>query len=227
MFPPICLLAVQGITYPIVRFFTESQVYEVADPILLVRLLEKELASNLMERLYIEAFRPFERPPDLRQLDVFEDVSWYGTSQFDSIYNDNKPYMYELRRNLDHFISGPAFKIEPVGFSVNEAVFRVRNEVDGYLHYNDGWSKYWQAYDGAKEIPVRIANHNSKAVFLKKGDHHIRFVFNPIHYRLSLAAYYFGLFASLMIISVCIYGLRRTTLSEKKMTGCLRPHGAS
>lgn len=92
--------------------------------------------------------------------------------------------------------------IEPtiISFTPNELVVNVYNATAGFFIYDDGWSRYWEAYDNGNRIPLYIANYNSKAVFLSEGSHQIHFVFNPLPYKFALYSYYFGLIVTIFII---------------------------
>ncbi len=128
-------------------------------------------------------------------------------------YINKNGQLIELTRNrLNSLLNTALYTLKVEEFSPNDIIISVKTITDGYLYYADGWSKYWQAFDNGKEIPVFVANYNSKAVFLDKGDHLVRFVFNPRHYRIGLAAYYAGLVISIGIIIFLLVKNRNAVL---------------
>ncbi|MDA8434323.1 MAG: hypothetical protein M0Z60_15370, partial [Nitrospiraceae bacterium] len=93
----------------------------------------------------------------------------------------NRTLMEDARSDAGRFLNTKGYSLSVQEFSPNDIAISVKNDKDGYLLYGDGWSRYWRAFDGESEIPVEIANYNSKAVYLKKGLHTVRFVFDPVH----------------------------------------------
>lgn len=83
---------------------------------------------------------------------------------------------------------------------MNEITIELSNNTSGYLLYNDGWSKYWKAYVDNVNKPIEIANYNSKAVYLERGLHEVKFVFEPMHYKYALICYLLALLSSFLLI---------------------------
>lgn len=202
-------LAIGGVSRPIVRFFPANDVVgydrkqalqyyaqakddEIADRLLIETTDEPDMSAGLGE---IKDFKNYE---DIYELDperevLQEFVSWYSTEQGKDPKND--------RNNLDRYFRTPEYSLAVERFSPNDITISLQNTTGGYLYYGDGWSKYWRAFDGNQEIPLRIANYNSKAVFLGKGTHSVRFVFDPVHYKVGLALYYCALSVLCGVIS--------------------------
>lgn len=67
----------------------------------------------------------------------------------------------------------------------------------GVLVLTDAYHRGWRAYLDGREVPVYLANYVARAVGLPAGEHHVRFVFDPLSWRLgrgiSLAAALFVL----------------------------------
>ncbi len=201
-------LTLGGVSYPIVRFFPANDTIKY-DRKQTLQHLARAKAEEIPHRLLIEIGKPampealgelkdFAEYEDLRELNpdldlLQEFTSWYLTQQGQALK--------DRRDNFDRFLHTPEYSLAVQEFSLNDITVSVKNDNDGYLFYGDGWSKYWRAFDGDREIPLSIANYNSKAVYLEKGAHTVRFVFDPRHYKIGLAFYYCGLFFLIGIIS--------------------------
>jgi hypothetical protein len=200
--------ALNGMLYPIIQFFPTNRVVPVSDKKELLNLYATNGADLAPYWLFVED--PTNQSIPLRQLDNFsqyEDVEWLNQpylfySQAAAYY----AYYAGSRNDVRQFLESPFWSIQVTRYSLNEIGIHIKNNLDGYLYYNDGWSRYWRAFDGDRELPVLIANYNFKAVFLTRGDHHIRFIFVPVHYKVALLAYYSGLFS--VVIAIGFFFLR-------------------
>lgn len=204
MLSPEKQFAVNGIFYPVVRFFPLDQAVEFNDKQTVLSAIEKTEPGTLKDSLFIEKIDRQINPFEVKDLREYEDVTWVWKRHLGPLYIKNIPFMARERMNLESFLTAQEYFVNVERFSINDIVIRVANNVDGYLYYGDGWSRYWQAFDGDRELPVWIANYNSKAVFLGKGEHRIRFVFNPKPYKIALILYYAGLLLSVVLIGYFI-----------------------
>ncbi len=209
-------LALSGVIRPVVRFFPLQRVYTVAGRSELLNFLaaadERQLADSLfVERNAggnmpsrseeIKPLSSYDNAPDLTPVNLIYASNSYVTRHAQDIYSARD----ELANNLN----SPAPQIRVTDFSGNEMTAVIRNDVDGYFLYNDGWSRYWEAYDNGVKTTVYAANYNAKAVFLTAGEHKVRFVFNPVHYKMALAAYCFGFAVAVFMIGYHYVRVRR------------------
>lgn len=198
-----------GCVYPILRFFPNDKVKVFEDKKgLLNYFAEADDPWTLGQYLHVEKGgegADHIEQKGIQSLDQSEDVLWlrkdHVTAAYAKFLDREEKRLKEIRENLDQYLDTPEYKLSVKKFSPNEIVISVNNDIDGYLYYNDGWSKYWKAYDGDIEVPIKIANYNFKAVFLEEGGHVIRFVYNPGHYKLGLIAYYIGTLFCLFFIA--------------------------
>lgn len=201
LLPPENQLALDGVFYPVIRFFPLDRVLIAGNQKKLLHYLQKAEVGALSDHLYIEGKGSALRHPGGEiDLNAYEDLSWFQTDQLFVAYKKYIPYMKTIRSDLDSYLTTQDYSLRVAGFSINDILISVENKTDGYLLYNAGWSKYWQAFEGEREIPVVVANYNSKAVFLAGGSHLVRFVFNPRHYKIALVLYYAGLLLSFLFI---------------------------
>lgn len=198
-----------GLIYPIIRFYPNDKIKVFKDK---RRLLD--YFSSVDDPWMLEKYLFIEENETkgagsigrarLQDINQFEDVSWlrpdyimYSYSEF--LHREQKRFK-EIRKNLNQYLATQEYQLTVEEFNPNGITISVKNQIDGYLYYNDGWSEYWRAYDGGREIPIKTANYNFKAVFLEKGAHVIKFVYAPIHYRLGLILYLGGFLFAFIII---------------------------
>ncbi len=210
-------MAVDGVIYPILRFFPLDRVSRAGSQAELIEYFQRTDIQSLGERLFVEPAESLA-PRQTREMDLnaFQDLDWFNTDLISRTLQDIMPYMEAVRQKAGSFFKTADFRIRVSRFTVNDIILAVENKIPGYLQYNDGWSRYWKAYDGEKEIPIVIANYNSKAVFLAPGTHSIHFVFDPRHYKIALLLYYIAL-----VITAA--GIFLLTKAQKKRPGNAGP----
>jgi len=220
-------LVLSGVVYPNLGFFPTERSIIRADRRELLDFLASAEAESLSGSVFLEK-APAERaslnPVELQRLDRYPKIDWLDPSYVGNYFLPRYlekwgPLINSLRADPGGYLATPEHAVSVSGFTPNEAVFSVRNYRDGYLLYNDGWSRYWQAFENNREIPVVPANYNSKAVFLQRGEHTIRFVFNPVHYKIGLAAYYLGLLVTACMAGFFLYrkGRLRSCVSSQQV----------
>lgn len=194
-----------GIVYPVVGFYENSKV-KIIDKKNLLKIFSKEKSDMLQKYLFIEDNKndTLKNTEKLKPLNMYENVTWLMQDNIINFYDyfleRELPKLNEIRNNINRYLNTKEYSINIKEFTPNKMMIIVKNKLDGYLYYNDAYSKYWRAYDRDKEIPIKIANYNFKAVFLEKGEHTISFVYEPVHYKLSLIMYYLGLLFSIILI---------------------------
>jgi len=199
--------AITGVMHPIVRFFPLDHITWGRDSHEVFASLRSSEVRTLGGRLYLEQ-ESATRHQDIKKIDFTEmkNVPWFGQNEVGQIYRSYIPYMKEIRMDLGNLLNTDEYRVHVDRFSINDIVISVENRVNGYLLYNDGWSKYWKAYDRGQELPVVVANYNSKAVFLPPGNHLVRLVFSPTYYQTALVLYYAGLLIS--CVSIAVFWIR-------------------
>jgi len=211
-------LRLTGVVYPIIGFFPMDRVRTVTNRKDLLAFYATAPEDEVSGLLFVEDAGRRPALPDSKKelgpLAEYESVAWLDPSYMNGFISDymmkNQELLNAIRENVDKYLDTPLSSLRLTGFSPNEVKLTVSNSGDGYLYYNDGWSRYWRAYDGPREIPVVIANYNSKAVFLGRGEHAVRFVFDPTHYKLGLASYYAGLLLSASMAALSLLRLRQS-----------------
>lgn len=213
-------LAISGVLRPVVRFFPHDAVTYINDKPQLLEYLSSEQPENLLDSLFIEDPSGSKSLPGRRtelgatsEYETIPIIDQYNVSKY---LSERWPDMESARRNIYSFLNTPSYSVSVTDFSINDVAVTVDNLVDGYLLYNDGWSKYWEAYDGERRLPVMIANYNSKAVFLPKGRHNVKFVFNPVPYKIGLLLCISALMASCLFMLVLFFRRNREPYEEDR-----------
>lgn len=92
----------------------------------------------------------------------------------------------------------------------NSFDMKVSTDKTGILYWADGYDKWWHAYIDGKEVPIYRANINFKAIVLPKGEHIVRFIYNPILFKAGLYAFYGSLIIS-VIASLTLFIFHKNT----------------
>jgi hypothetical protein len=81
----------------------------------------------------------------------------------------------------------------------------------GVLVLTDAYNRGWRAYlEDGREIPVYIANYVARAVGLPPGEHTVRFVFDPLSWRLGRAISLTALAFALAVLSSRLWARARS-----------------
>lgn len=196
-----------GVVFPIVSFFPMDKVVETDKHELLGKYMTNgDDLDDLWRYLYIQKDVQRNLQVEMKEFDAYEDVLGLQPNYAAELFNKKSQEPESGFRDLmtiarTEFIQQSQY-IEVTDLSPNEVNIKINNAVDGYLYYNDGWSRYWKAFEGGKELPVRIADYNFKAVFINCGEHNVRFVFDPVHYKVGLMLFYMSMSATVVLIGL-------------------------
>lgn len=84
-------------------------------------------------------------------------------------------------------------KITVVSFNPNEIILKTNTDEDCFLYYSDGFDKAWRVFVDGKEGKVYKTNLAFKSAIIEKGDHSVRFIYDPKFYKFGLLCYFVGL----------------------------------
>lgn len=215
---PVRQFTLGGITMPVARFFPAEAAVRLEnrrDVLVAVATAgEEALRSNIyLEKKEAEPLAPGMNPDASAGLHQIPDAYWLTEKALLKSYKDyfkaNGAWVEELKNSHSAALKSRAPGVPRVtGFSPNRIIMQVEAPVDGYLYYNDGYSRYWRAFDNAKEVKVEPANYNSKAVFLNKGEHTVVLAYDPSGYVTALVLYFIGM-SSLMLLLAYLCVKRR------------------
>ncbi|TAN60152.1 hypothetical protein EPN18_09165 [bacterium] len=209
-----------GMTASIFRFFPEGKTVILKDRREVLSYLSIAPAYALSDTLALERGSVPEntRGADgtFAGLDKYEDMPSLEKNNINLAHAGFARNTGVHLTNLDiyNYMNTGEFSLKVESFSPNSLTVNVKNSVNGYLYYNDGWSKYWRAFDNGVETEVKPANYAFKAVFLKSGTHTVTFAYRPIAYLISLYAYFAALSVTVIVIAVFSYR-NRDILTDK------------
>jgi hypothetical protein len=222
--PIINQFYISGMVRPIISYYTADRAIWKEKEDILSFFVQADL-DELNKFVFLEkediVNYQLGTPIDFKELGDFDDVEGLDLRSIDRLYSrftqSNKTKIMKIPTSISKHLKTSDYEIEVRNFSPNKLELSARNRKDGYLVYNDGWSRYWKVYDNGQEVPVYPADYNGKAVFLEKGEHTILFVFDPAHYRMALWGYYAGLMTCLVMIA--FFGFRSHRLSLQASNG--------
>jgi hypothetical protein len=209
-----------GMAMPIIRFFPEGKTVMLKDRREVLNYLSTVPAYSLFDTLALER----ESAPENARgavgsftgLDKYEDMPSLDKEKIKLAFTNfmKNSGVYLNGKDINGYMNNPEFNLKVEAFSPNGLTLKVKNFSDGYLYYNDGWSKYWRAFDNGIETEIRPANYAFKAVFLKSGEHTVTFAYRPVAYLISVYAYFAALFVTVVACAVVLF-LNRGIFTEK------------
>ena len=75
--------------------------------------------------------------------------------------------------------------IDIIKYQPNKIDIYANLEKPGFLVLSEIWYPGWKAYDNNKEVEVLKANYIFRSLYLKKGNHNITFIYDPISYKIG------------------------------------------
>lgn len=112
-------------------------------------------------------------------------------------------------KNLSSIENPELGKIKVRHYNPNELALEVDSKQDCFLYYGDGYDKSWRGFIDGKEDKVYKANLAFKAIIVPRGNHEVRFLYDPKFYKVSLFCYFVGM---LVLVAVSI----KTTIAYFK-----------
>lgn len=97
------------------------------------------------------------------------------------------------KKNNGSFQQAPITSYKP-----DEIIIQTTLDNPGYLILSEMWFPGWKAFDNEKEVPILKANYLFRGIYLTKGNHNIRFIYDPISYKI-------GFVTSLVTLLFCIW----------------------
>lgn len=83
--------------------------------------------------------------------------------------------------------------IKVLAFDPNGILLEVDSEEDGFLYYSDVFDKSWRVFVDGRENKIYRTNMAFKSVIVEKGDHIVRFVYDPALYKIAIFCYFTGI----------------------------------
>lgn len=115
------------------------------------------------------------------------------------------PPMYAYLEGYDdiNYEESEWWRIEVISFNPNEIVANVYADRDGFLYYSDNFDKAWRVFIDGREGKIYKTNLSFKSVIVNKGNHIVRFIYDPKLYKITLFCYFAGILISLAML-ICV-----------------------
>jgi len=107
----------------------------------------------------------------------------------------------------------PSQPVEVVEATFNTYAVRAQVAVPSLLVYSDTYYEGWRAFVDGGEVPIARANHAFKAVRVDPGEHLVRFVFDPLSFRIGAAVSGLGL---VFVVGLLCWSVWRSTRARMR-----------
>ena len=93
-------------------------------------------------------------------------------------------------------------------YEASKSVINIESEEGGLLFVSDSWYPGWKAFVDGKEVDILRANYSFRAIPVEKGEHVVRFVYEPTSLRNGFIAAAASIFL-LGILALLFFGKNR------------------
>lgn len=93
-----------------------------------------------------------------------------------------------------------------ISYGLNDVTIKAQMENPGFLVLTDIYYPGWKAFVDRQERELYRADYIFRAVYLEAGDHQVRFVFEPLSFKIGLYLTLFALLASITAIGYSVVG---------------------
>ncbi len=100
-------------------------------------------------------------------------------------------------------VGGLSNEVEFIVQKNNELHLRVKAKENALLVLSDTYYPGWKAFVDGEEVKIYRANYNFRAIPLKPGGHEIKFVYNPISFKIGM------LMSLFTLVGVVVYFVRK------------------
>ena len=110
-----------------------------------------------------------------------------------------------LEKEIDKPLTnlGEFEEVEITHSSPTEILMDFELSEPGFLFLSETWYPGWKAYDNGKEVEIYKTNYFMKSVYLEEGGHDVRFVFEPISFKIG------SLITKISILALVIFFILR------------------
>jgi len=181
---PLKQLFTSNVFTPILNFYKTSDVHLANSRQEALNLIQQADQNALLNQLVIQ---------ETSKKDIKQSVSIQDCIQPKNYYKkleDEQQDLFQKMVKENEFIENKnsQFNIDIISHSVNHLHLKLNNSEDGYLYFGDGYSQYWQATVDNKAVDIKRANINFKSVYVDKGEHIVKFEYNPTYFKYAIYA---------------------------------------
>ena len=96
--------------------------------------------------------------------------------------------------------SEPIYDVSEIRKEYNEISFNVEADGNSFLFLSETFYPGWKAYVDGQEEKIFRANYIFQSIFIPKGEHNIRFIYQPVSFKIGLV-----LSSATLIFLLCSY----------------------
>lgn len=85
------------------------------------------------------------------------------------------------------------YSIEVLNYEADEVRLNVRSEQDQFLVFSDTYFPGWRAWVDGEEVEIYRTNGVVKGIVISSGGHEVRFLYNPVSYKIGWLLFFIGL----------------------------------
>jgi len=97
-------------------------------------------------------------------------------------------------------------------YSPNEIQVQVYMDEPGFLVLSENYYPGWKATDNGKEIEIYRTNYILRSVYLDKGQHTVKFIYNPVSFRFGL---WITVITALLLSVLVLYRIKSNLKGRK------------
>jgi len=97
-------------------------------------------------------------------------------------------------------------KAQIANYGLNAVIIEAQVENPGFLVLTDVYYPGWRVFVDGQERQLYRADYIFRAVYLEAGNHQVRFVFEPLSFKMGLYLVLFALLASVIAIGCGVVG---------------------
>lgn len=109
------------------------------------------------------------------------------------------------KNKISTTIKNSKYNVQIIEYSPNEAILSVDTESEGYLFLSDVYYPAWKVFVDGKLDKIYKANVAFRAVFLKKGNHLVRFVYDSLSFKIGTAISLITLLFLAILIPILLF----------------------
>lgn len=156
---------------------------------------------------------------------AFPVYSWEVVEDQSKVLSELKDVRFDIRQKIllaeapagipsqaTNVSSSPVIPAEVYDNSINSFKVDVDMQQDGFLFLSENYYPAWKAYVDDKEAKIYRANYLFRAVYLEKGKHQVKLVFDSGYYKASKT---WSLLTSLVLLGIFGFYLVRGRVSKK------------
>ncbi len=116
----------------------------------------------------------------MRSDEILDNIVRSKTIPRKFVYLEKGPDKFEFKRNVENV------RCSIKEYKTNSVEIEYTSETDGFLIFNDAYYPGWKSFVGENEVDIQRGNYLFRTVRVPKGNHMIKFVYDPSYFIPSL-----------------------------------------